>query len=94
MQRDLGIITRVEILIDSSAAVGVISRSGLGKLRHIEVQDLWLQEAVKAGRLAIFKIKGEHNDSDLGTNPLGRRAIQVILRRLGMRDVVTASGSQ
>ena len=37
--RDLGIVTKLEVYIDSSAAVGVISRAGIGKLRHIEVQD-------------------------------------------------------
>ena len=33
---------------DSSAALGIATRSGLGKLKHIRVQYLWLQEKVGA----------------------------------------------
>ena len=32
---------------DSSAAKSFVSRRGLGKMRHIEVRDLWLQEEAK-----------------------------------------------
>ena len=43
--RDLGVWVLVEVEIDSSAAIGVVGRMGIGELRHIEVHDLWLQEA-------------------------------------------------
>ena len=29
---------------DSSAAKGFVSRRGLGKMRHLEIRDLWLQK--------------------------------------------------
>ena len=32
---------------DGSAAIGIINKSGVGKLRHIRAQYLWLQEEVK-----------------------------------------------
>ena len=73
---------KVEVLVDSNAAIGIIGRIGLGKLRHIEVQDLWLQEVVRRGRIHISKVKGEHNDADLGTKPLHREAIEAILNRM------------
>ena len=36
-----------EVIIDSSAAKGIASRRGLGKVRHIEVHQLWLQDKVQ-----------------------------------------------
>ena len=34
---------------DASAALAIAQRQGLGKLRHIRVQWLWIQEQVKDG---------------------------------------------
>ena len=80
---DMGIEATVTVEVDSSAAIGVIGRIGLGKLRHIEVQDLWLQHATRSGKIAIKKVRGEHNDADLGTKPLTADAIRTIMRRMG-----------
>ena len=57
-------------------------RIGLGKLCHIEVQDLWLQEVLRKGRIHISKLKGDLNDADLGTKLLHREAVEAILSRM------------
>ena len=49
---------------DSSAAKGISSRRGLGKVRHIELNQLWLQDQVARGRISVRKIKGEAHFSD------------------------------
>ena len=36
LMRDLGISARVRVWTDSSAAIGICGRSGLGKLRHVQ----------------------------------------------------------
>ena len=41
---DWGIKVSITALSDSSAARGTASRSGLGKLRHVQTRFLWLQE--------------------------------------------------
>ena len=33
--------------VDAKAAVGIIGRQGLGKVRHLDVSFLWLQAAVR-----------------------------------------------
>ena len=48
---------RLELLVDSSAAKGFVSKRGSGKMRHIEVRWLWLQEEVRAGRVTVTKVK-------------------------------------
>ena len=39
---DLGVNGKVNILTDSSAAKGISARKGVGRVRHIEVNQLWV----------------------------------------------------
>ena len=67
MLRDIGLHTSVTVFSDSSAARGIIHRTGLGKLRHLEVGYLWLQAAVASKRLQVRKVNGLENPADLFT---------------------------
>ena len=64
MLSDLGVKAGVELMVDASAAIGIARRRGLGKLRHIELNELWLQDQVARGRLSISKLDGKNNFSD------------------------------
>ena len=81
--KDICRYAKVDMLVDSNAAFGILGRVGLGKLRHIEVQELWLQEVVRLGRVKVGRVAGADNDADLGTKPLHREAIDCILGRMG-----------
>jgi hypothetical protein len=70
MLQDLGVEMNVRLRTDASAAKGIASRRGLGKIRHIEVQQLWLQEKVNRGEIEVMKVKGEGNLSDALTKAL------------------------
>ena len=70
---------------DSSSAKSFASKRGLGKMRHIEVKDLWLQEAVCRGRIKLFKVLGTKNPADLFTKYLPHEEVLKHLRRLGIR---------
>jgi len=65
--RDLGLDMPLRLWTDSSAAIGICSRQGLGKLRHIDTHTLWVQQAVRSKRLEIKKVLGEENPADLLT---------------------------
>ena len=62
----LGIITllkdfgmhsvKVRLGMDASAAIGMAQRTGLNKVRHVEVDVLWIQEQVVRRMLPIGKI--------------------------------------
>eukprot|EP00972_Heterocapsa_arctica_P070392 10397150-Heterocapsa_arctica.AAC.1 len=52
---------------DSSAGVAVASRRGFGRLRHLEIKQLWLQDEVRERRLYVHHCSGLHNVSDLLT---------------------------
>ncbi len=64
----LGVPTSVvELLTDSSSAKSFASRRGVGKLRHIDLKELWFQEAVKNGKVRLSKVAGELNPADILT---------------------------
>lgn len=70
--RDLGIEYKESIRLksDASAAIGIATRIGIGKVRHIEVSQLWLQHQVYRGDIVIVKVKGEVNLADALTKVL------------------------
>ena len=47
-----------------SAALSIAKRQGAGKMRHINVRTLWLQEKEVQEILTYVKIKGEDNPAD------------------------------
>jgi len=67
LMRDMGLELPLRIWTDSSAAMGIAGRQGLGKLRHLETHTLWVQQAVRTGRFELRKIPGEQNPADLLT---------------------------
>ena len=61
---DFGIYLEAHISSDTSAALGIIFRQGLGKTRHINVQYLWIQGKIKNRELDIGKVWGGENPAD------------------------------
>ena len=82
---DLGVKAEVDLYLDSSSALALTNRSGLGRAKHVEIQHLWLQGAVKSGRLTVSKVATEENPADLGTKPLDGRRIERLMLLLGFR---------
>ena len=73
LMADLEIDLPVRAWTDSSAALGIATRSGLGKIRHLETHTLWLQEKVRTGAITVKKVRGEVNPADLFTKHLPSR---------------------
>jgi hypothetical protein len=67
---DFGLKVPVRVWTDSSAAIGISTRSGLGKLRHLETHTLWVQEKVRGGAIQVRKVRGDVNPADLFTKHL------------------------
>ncbi len=65
--KDLGQKVPLRVWTDSSAAIGVCSRQGLGKLRHLDTHTLWVQQAIRSQRMKLCKIGGDVNPADLLT---------------------------
>ena len=82
--KDLGMSVHGEVYADSSAALGIAQRSGKGKLRHLRVQALWVQEVRCSKRLKYTKVLGTRNPADLLTKHVPRELLDVHTHTLGM----------
>ena len=67
---DLGHKLPIRVWTDSTATIGICGRQGLGRLRHIDTQCLWIQQRVRDKSLELFKVRGEDNPADLFTKHL------------------------
>lgn len=72
---DFGIDTKVGLRTDASAAIGIASRRGFGKVRHIEVNQLWLQQKIAEGTVTVKKIAGNSNLADAMTKYVGNEIL-------------------
>ena len=70
MMKDCGIAVSLEVETDSSAAKGIASRRGVGRIRHLHTGLLWVQQRVQRGEIQVNKIRGDSNVADLGTKYL------------------------
>ena len=67
LAEDWGMPLKGVVYADSSAALGVVSRKGSGRLRHVKVGSLWVQEKKNSGEILYKKVDGKHNPGDLMT---------------------------
>ena len=80
---DLGISLGGEVYADSSAALGISQRIGIGKVRHLRTQGLWVQETRISGRLAYHKVLGTKNPADVLTKHVPGELLERHLETLG-----------
>ena len=86
------------IKTDAAAAKGLIQRQGAGRVKHLSVKQLWVQERESAGELEIVKILRAINIADLLTHHLSETEGRVLLglmsvERRGASFAVPARGS-
>ena len=70
MAKDIGQERTIRVCADASAALGIVHRKGLGKVRHIDTNTLWLQQAACSKRIEYVKVAGNLNPADLLTKHL------------------------
>ena len=52
---DLGLQLSVRIMMDATAGIAIASRRGLGKVKHVDTQSLWVQEMIQNGKIQVMK---------------------------------------
>ena len=93
MARDLGQTFNGTVHSDASAALGIVNRTGLGKLRHINVQFLWVQNKATTGELGIQKVPGKDNPADLLTKHLTAADVQKHCEEISLTRTETRAES-
>jgi hypothetical protein len=87
MCAELGIPLDVRVHTDSDACRGTVHRTGLGRLKHVRIEDLWLQSAVEEGRLQVVRIPRELNPADCLTKLVARPELEKQCKLLGFSIV-------
>ena len=67
---DIGIKLPIRVWTDSSAALGISGRQGLGKLRHVECHSLWVQQRLRRKEFRLLKVDGEVSPANRFTKHL------------------------
>ena len=86
MASDLGFPVTLHLKTDASAAVGICRRRGLGRIRHLAVSDLWVQERLRNGDFFLEKIPGADNPADVLTKHLDRPTLLRLLPRMHIHE--------
>ena len=89
MGKDMGESLQAVVRSDSSAALAISQRVGLGNVRHIEVQYLWIQERHSSKDLELGKVKGQQNPGDLLTKGVPQ---ELLNRHAGTAGVAFRGG--
>ena len=83
--KDLDITLTGQLWSDSSAAIGIAARKGLGKVKHLHTQYLWLQERVKCKDFSSHKEHADKNLADVFTKYLDSPKLEKFVKMVGYR---------
>ena len=75
----------VRVHSDATAAIGIARRRGLGKIRHLDCSDLWIQEKVKNNAISLHKIAGAENPADAFTKYVDRAILEKAMGKINLR---------
>ena len=86
---DFGWKVSLKLCADATAAIGMVKREGLGRVRHLAVSDLWIQQRIRSKEIEIGKVPGTDNPSDMLTKGLDSLSIK---RHLGILRMFARTG--
>ena len=89
MAHDFDDVLTIGLYSDASAAIAISQRKGLGKIRHISTQYLWLQERVANKHLQLHKAIGTNNPADILTKPINAETLH---KHLQFSNLNTTTG--
>ena len=97
LAKDLGMTCGLNLHLDASATMCLVNRRRLGKAKHVDMQNLWIQEASKSGQFVTKKVGTNVNPADLMTKPLPRPHVEqhmsLMCYEFMRTDAVTRKGS-
>ena len=73
MMRDLGFAVKPVLVVDAKATEHTLHRHGIGKMKHIDVAHLWLQDELKSNRMKVCRVKSVENLAAIGTKALSNK---------------------
>lgn len=91
LHMDLGMRVRCTAVGDASAALAIVARKGVGRIRHLDTPFLWIQDQAAQGKVKYDKIDGERNGADLFTKSLPWNDIEKHVAKMNVEFVHSKS---
>ena len=74
----------LDIFSDATAAIGIARRRGMGRIRHLDVTDLWIQEQFNNEKAQLHKVLGAENPADLLTKCTDKGVLDMAMTKAGL----------
>ena len=74
---------------DASACIGMATRLGPGRLKHVEIKHFALQHWVRQGRLNLDKVTTTEQLADIMTKPYSFQTLPTLVPKIGLTKCVT-----
>ena len=81
----IGMQSEVTIASDSSAARGICTRTGSGKVRHLSIKELWIQESYRKKEFQLVSVDTLLNWADIGTKAHTSERLTSLLSQMPLR---------
>ena len=80
--RDLGFQYKIRLHSNATAAIGIARRRGMGKIRHLDCTDLWIQEKIRSGAVELTKVLGTENPADAFTKHVDKKTLDMAMTKI------------
>ena len=87
--RELGYTMTACLKEDASACIGMATRLGPGRLKHVEIKHFALQHWVRQGRLNLDKVTTTEQLADIMTKPYSFQTLSTLAPKTGLTKCVT-----
>ena len=67
LMHNMGWIMPTTVHSAATAAIGTARQKGLGKIRHLDLTDLWIQDKIRSKQIILLKVLGTDNVADVFT---------------------------
>ena len=82
IMKDAGWKIEVHLHSDATAAIGIARRKGLGKIRHLDTTDLWIQDKIRSKKMQLSKVLGADNMADVLTKYVEKKIMDAALAKM------------
>ena len=81
----LGYATKGRLMMDASSAIAIVTRSGVGSVRHLAARYLWVQREVESNSFSVEKVAGPRNPADTGTKHVDVNVLEFCRDFVGLK---------
>ena len=75
---------KIVVHTDATTGRAIATRRGLGKVRHVALHLLWVQQRVQKGEVIIKKVKSADNPADLFTKHVPANRLNELVQKMAV----------